>query len=174
MEFNELYFYTSTINKWKTILRDFNLEPHILSSLSYLHSKSCIRVFGFVIMPSHIQMIWELLCNNGKESPAASLMKFTAHVFEKELRLRSPELLNQFSVDWTCRKFNIWQPDPHWFLLYRERMIRQKLNYIHLNPMRKKWRLVEDPAAYYYSSARFYKTGISEFDFLYDYRDRKQ
>jgi hypothetical protein len=35
--------------------------------------------------------------------------------------------------------------------------IEQKLNYIHLNPMKGKQRLVNDPTEYYYSSADFMK-----------------
>ena len=49
--------------------------------------------------------------------------------------------------------------------------IEQKLNYIHLNPMRGKWSLVNDPTEYYYSSCRFYEKGINDFEFLNDYRD---
>jgi hypothetical protein len=37
------------------------------------------------------------------------------------------------------------------------KFIQQKLNYIHANPLSKKWNLVEDPVAYTHSSARFYE-----------------
>ena len=47
-------------------------------------------------------------------------------------------------------------------------------NYIHLNPMRGKWSLVNDPTEYYHSSCRFYEKGINDFEFLKDYRDRTE
>jgi putative transposase len=171
VQFNQLYFYTSTILKWKTLIKDFQLEPLILSSLSYLHSKKCIKVYGFVIMPNHLHMIWELLCNNGKESPAISFRKYTAHKFEDVLRKMAPEKLKEFAVEKVGRNYNFWQSKADWYFLNQNKTIEQKLNYIHLNPMRKKWQLVKDPCNYYYSSARFYETGFNSFDFLYDYRD---
>jgi len=115
--------------------------------------------------------IWQLLQLNGRESPVASLMKFTGHHFEKHLRQNNPEDLLQYAVDWRCRKFNFWQPEPDWFLLLKERTTAQKLRYIHGNPLQEKWNLVKEPVDYFYSSARFYETGKSDFSFLYNYRD---
>lgn len=35
--------------------------------------------------------------------------------------------------------------------------IEQKLNYVHLNPCSKKWKLVDNPIDYQHSSMRFYE-----------------
>jgi|SRR5687767_4847389 len=171
MDHHKLYFYTNSIREWKPILKQYNLEPLILQSLSFLSNKECIKVYGFVIMPNHMHLIWELLKQNGKESPVASLMKFTAHQFEKFLQKKDPAYLKEFAVDWNSRQFNFWQPDADWFLLNNETTILQKLNYMHNNPMLKHWNLVDDPVKYPYSSAKFYETGINDFDFLFDFRD---
>jgi putative transposase len=171
METRQIYFYTATIYQWKPLLKTYNFEPIILNSMEYLHDKGCIKVYGFVIMPNHIHLIWEILQYNGKESPVASLMKHTSHEFQSQLRQRHPEALNDYIVDWTSRQYNFWQPKPDWFLLYKEETIRQKLDYVHFNPMRGKWSLVGDPSDYLYSSARFYEKGVRDFSFLYDYRD---
>lgn len=40
------------------------------------------------------------------------------------------------------------------------KMIAEKLDYIHTNPVNGKWKLVEDYSEYLYSSARFYENGI--------------
>jgi putative transposase len=167
----EIYFYTATIHRWKTLIKDLNLEPVITESLSFLYDKKCIKVYGFVIMPNHIHLIWELLQNNGKESPVSSFMKFTAHEFQQRLKETSPATLREYAVDWHGRKYNFWHPKADWFLLNRRDTIEQKLNYIHLNPMRGKWSLVSDPSEYYYSSCKFYERGIKHFGFVQDYRD---
>jgi REP element-mobilizing transposase RayT len=52
-----------TPDKYKDILID---------SLKYLVKIGKIKVYGFVIMPNHIHLIWELLDLNGKESPHSS------------------------------------------------------------------------------------------------------
>lgn len=40
-----------------------------------------------------------------------------------------------------------------------EKFLLQKLNYLHLNPVRGKWNLYKHPVEYVHSSARFYYTG---------------
>jgi putative transposase len=171
MEYGSLYFYTSTINDWKPLIRRYCFYDIILESLSYLHQNRCLRVYGFVIMPNHMHLIWQLLKPNGKESPAASLMKYTAHRFEQHIRRKNPADLDNYLVNWKTRKYNFWRPEPDWFLLSREETTWQKLKYIHHNPLQKGWGLAKAPETYPYSSARFYETGIRSFDFLYHYKD---
>ena len=122
-------------------------------------------------MPNHLYLIWELLENNGKESPASSLMKYTAHEFKTILRVKSPRTLEEYIVDWKSRKYNFWHPKPDWFRLYKQETIEQKLDYIHFNPMRGKWSLVTDPVDYCYSSARFYEKGIKKYEKLVHVND---
>ncbi len=171
MDYHQLYFYTSSIREWRPLIKQFNFEPIILNSLSFLSKRECIKVYGFVIMPNHIHLIWELLKPNGKESPVASLMKFTAHQFEKYLLQKDPTLLNEFAGEWNSRQFNFWQPDSDWFLLNNESTVLQKLNYMHSNPMQKHWGLTGDRVKYPFSSAKYYETGINDTDFLLDFRD---
>lgn len=171
MEYGALYFYTATINQGHDLIRRYDFYNLITGSLSWLHQKKLIRVYGFVIMPNHIHFIWQMLQKNGKESPAASFMKYTAHYFEKHLLNHNLPDLEKYQVSWRSRKYNFWQPEPHWFLLFKERTIIQKLNYIHKNPVQKKWNLVNDPVDYPYSSFCFYETGVNRFDFLNHYKD---
>ena len=43
---------------------------------------------------------------------------------------------------------------------FNERMIEQKLDYIHHNPVGGKWNLIEDYSKYAHSSASFYELGV--------------
>lgn len=171
MEYKELYFFTATIKEHKPLISQHELENTILNSLHFLHKRSCLKIYGFVIMPNHIHLIWQLLQPNGKESPVASFMKFTAHSFQKYLQQKHPETLEEYSVPDNSRKYNFWQLKSDWFLLKRQDTIIQKLNYIHFNPMQPHWCLVTDPVQYPFSSAKFYETGVNDFDFLYHIDD---
>jgi len=66
MELNKLYFYTATIIGWKHLLKPDKYKDVIIDSLKYLIKIKKIVVYGFVIMPNHIHLIWELLELNGK------------------------------------------------------------------------------------------------------------
>ena len=82
----EIYFWTATINGWKHLLRNNDYKQIIVDSLQFLSDKNKIDVFAFVIMPNHIHLIWRIKELNGLESPHASFLKYTGHVFKRKLR----------------------------------------------------------------------------------------
>ena len=79
MELDKLYFYTATITNWRKLLEPDKYKNIIIDSLGYLVKAQKIKVYGFVIMPNHIHILWEFLELNGKEMPHASFMKYTSH-----------------------------------------------------------------------------------------------
>jgi hypothetical protein len=54
---------------------------------------------------------------------------------------------------------------------YDVKMIEQKLDYIHANPVMGKWQLVNDYVDYQHSSAGFYETGKRGYRNLTHYKD---
>lgn len=166
MELNQLYFYTATIVVWKQLLSQNNYKEIVISSLQYLVNHKKIKVYGFVIMPNHIHLVWELLELNGKELPHASFMKFTGNEFLKHIKNTDVLLLDQFEVESSTRIHQFWQRDSLPIHLYSPEVIYQKLDYIHRNPVQEKWKLSNEPSLYLYSSANFYETGIDNFHIL--------
>ena len=53
----------------------------------------------------------------------------------------------------------MFEPSFDWKECYSQEMIEQKLDYIHANPCRGNWSLVESPIDYANSSAKFYLLG---------------
>ncbi|GAB4197659.1 MAG: hypothetical protein OHK0057_29680 [Thermoflexibacter sp.] len=54
--------------------------------------------------------------------------------------------------------------------MYRKEVFEQKLNYIHQNPLQKKWQLVSKAEDYHYSSARFYLQNVDDWGFITHYQ----
>jgi hypothetical protein len=52
-----------------------------------------------------------------------------------------------------------WQPRFHDFNVHSARKRREKLDYLHANPVKRG--LVKDPSAWIWSSASFYATGVA-------------
>ena len=166
VEIGKLYFWTATINNWYKLLQEDALKEIIISSLRHLSVDRKIEVYAFVIMPNHLHFIWQLLEMNGKEKPHSSFLKFTAHAFKKHLRINRPELLKLYAIDATNKDYEFWQPDSLPFELLNKETLKQKLDYIHNNPNAEHWKLCKEPTNYYYSSAKFYETGVDDFGFL--------
>ena len=170
MNLTSTYFYTATILNWVRLLEDNDLKAMILESLSYLVSKKKIRVYGFVIMPNHIHLIWRNLEKNGKELPHESFMKFTAHEFKKQVD-KTKSHSDQFIVNKVDRKYQFWQREALPVEILSREMLEQKLEYLHLNPLQAHWNLVDDPKNYKFSSCSFYERNDLQFNWLTDYRE---
>lgn len=155
---NEIYFYTATIKDWVTLLFPNKRKDILVSSLRDLVEQKKIVLYGFVIMPNHIHLLWEMLEMNGKELPSASFMKFTAHEIQKQLRRTDDKLLEIFKVNLSTRSYQFWKRDSLLKHAYSSWYIYQKLDYIHNNPVQGKWMLAPGPVEYEYSLARFYDT----------------
>ncbi|AFM06292.1 hypothetical protein Fleli_3990 [Bernardetia litoralis DSM 6794] len=107
---------------------------------------------------------------NEKEMPHVSFMKHTTHEFLKDLKTHHPQILPRFASNQEDRKYQFWQRNSLPVILYSQKILEQKLDYIHHNPTAGKWNLASDYVEYYYSSAKFYEEEIKDFEFLVDYR----
>ena len=172
MVLNEVYFYTSTILAWNHLLKEDSFKNIIVGSLKTLVDREMIKVYAFVIMPNHIHILWELLKLNKKELPDSSFTKFTAHEFKKEILLNHPDLLVHFKVTSNDRDYQFWQRDPLAVHMKDKKVLVQKLNYIHLNPLQERWNLTTRPENYHWSSAKFHESGIDDFGFLTHFSER--
>ena len=171
MDYLQSYFYTDTIIGHKHLLQDDSFKMIVVNSWKYLIEQGKIKIYGYVIMPNHIHLLWQMLEMNGKESPAGSFAKFTAHQFKKLLSISNQEALARYKVDTTDRAYNFWKRDPLAISMTTEKNFLQRLNYIHNNPLSPHWQLATLPEEYRWSSAKFYELGIDEFGIVTDYRD---
>lgn len=163
---NHPQFFTATILEWKALLANDDYKRIITDSLSYLVEKQRIKVFGFVVMPNHLHIIWKIQPPYTKTQIQLSFLKYTAQQIKFDLKANHPELLNLFKVNAKDREYQFWERNALSVDLFSESVFLQKLNYIHHNPVQEKWGLAELPEDYYWSSAGFYEHGIDRFGFL--------
>ncbi len=170
-ELNEVYFWTLTIRDWIHLLKTDRYKEIITDSLKWLCDKELVKIYGYVIMPNHMHLLWEQLKMNGKEFPKNSFEKFTAHAFRKKLMIEYSQGLQKFAVNASDRQYNFWQRDPLAVRVFSRAMASQKLDYTHNNPLQQHWLLCNSAEEYRFSSAAFYQTGIDEFGILSHYMD---
>ncbi|MGZ3873593.1 MAG: hypothetical protein ACXVJD_11780 [Mucilaginibacter sp.] len=53
-------FFTATILEWKHLLKEDIYKDIIINSLTFLKKEKSIVVYGFVIMPNHIHLLWQI------------------------------------------------------------------------------------------------------------------
>jgi len=164
-----IYFTTESILYWLPLLNEDSYKDVVISSFKYLVDNKRLIVYGFVIRPTHMHVIWkDIQPENLKESASGSFFKNTAHEFQNKIRKEKPELLKSFYVGSRDRKYQFWQSNHHSKEIYSKTFFDQKLNYIHNNPIQEKWKLADTPVNYKYSSCCFYETN-DDFGFLSNY-----
>ncbi len=161
-----IYFWTATIHRWLNLLEEDFFKDIILNDLKYYSEKGALKIYAFVIMPNHIHLIFSEEKQLSKEQPHVSLLKHTAHLFQKKLRTENPIFYNEFKVDAKNKKYQFWQRDSLAVEMTSSKILEQKLTYIHNNPLQDHWNLVKHPCDYYYSSAKFWERDDLSFAFL--------
>lgn len=55
---HSIYFFTATILNWQNLLKPDKYKQIIYDNLNYLVKNKRVIVYGFVIMPNQIHIIW--------------------------------------------------------------------------------------------------------------------
>jgi putative transposase len=164
-------FFTATILEWKHLLKEDTYKDIIINSLLFLKKEKSIVVYGFVIMPNHIHLIWQIQEGFRQDIVQMRFLKYTAQQMRFRLMDTGDTRLAQFIVNAKDRQYQFWERNALSIDLWTPAVFVQKLDYIHYNPLQDKWRLAEYPEDYKYSSAKFYETGIDDFGLLTHYSD---
>jgi len=159
-------FFTATILEWKKLLIKDKYKDIIVDSLRFLVSKKRVFIYGFVIMPNHIHVIWQMREGINPSDVQRDFLKYTAQQIRFDLKKNHPEVLAHFKVDVKDRSYQFWEHRPLSVPLWSPEVFNQKLDYIHNNPIQEKWKLADCPENYYYSSAQFYILNEDNFGFI--------
>ncbi len=162
-------FFTATILEWKHLLADDKMKQIIVSSLQFLVNDRRVKVYGFVIMPNHIHIIWQILDGHEKAKVQQSFLKYTAQQMKFMLAKINAAELSKYKVKASDREYQFWERNSLSIDLWSRSVFLQKLKYLHYNPTQAHWKLCQYPEEYKYSSARFYEKGVDEFDLLTHY-----
>ena len=108
MTFNYyLQFFTATILEWKQPLVLDSMKQIIISSLQYLGNESRVKIYGFVLMPNHIHLIWQIQDGHEKAKVQQSFLKYTAQQMKFALAQNMKEL-EKYKVKASDRAYQSW------------------------------------------------------------------
>jgi REP element-mobilizing transposase RayT len=166
-EYDGLYFITFTCCRWIKLFEITQGYDVVYNWFDYLKSKGHY-ISGYVIMPNHVHALIAFRNTQGQSinSIVGNGKRFMAYEIVKRLEEQGNEkLLSElasFVNDTDKRRgklHEVFEPSFDWKECTGSNFIKQKLDYIHENPCRGEWTLVEQPEDYMHSSARFYLIG---------------
>ncbi len=131
-----IYFITSTIVEWLPV---FTGQPYfdiLIQSFSFCQQHKGLKLYGYVILDNHFHA---LVSGATLNRTIADMKKFTARQIIAQLQTEQKTwLLNQLAYYKkrykTTSDHLVWQEGYHPVLLLSEKMLRQKLDYIHSVP----------------------------------------
>lgn len=162
------YFLPCTTVNWTPIFSKPELAQIIFNSLSFLQEHQRLSVYGYVLMENHLHLIASS-ANLSKE--IGKFKSFTARSIIDHLKqTNNQHYLTQLRLFKLGQKidqdYQLWQEGSHPQAILSEEVLKQKLEYIHNNPVKRGY--VDDPAHWRYSSYRNYSNqeGILSIDYL--------
>jgi REP element-mobilizing transposase RayT len=152
----QAHFLTCTVVNWTAIFTRPDTFEIILDSLAYRQKHHQWQVYAYVIMENHLHLVAQA---PDIQKEIASFKSYTARQLVDYFEARQIEqILKQFRdyklAAKTDRKHQVWQEGSHPQLVQNEAMLRQKIEYIHQNPVARGY--VDKVEHWRYSSARNY------------------
>ncbi len=159
VEPDQPYFLTCTIVNWIPLFTRPATVQIVLDSFVYLQQDQDLKLYGYVILENHLHCI----AQSGNLAKQMSAFKsYSAKMIIRYLQAHNENrVLDQLAfhkkAHKTDREHQIWEEGLHPQWLQNEAMVRQKLEYIHHNPVKRGY--VDEAVHWRYSSARNYDTG---------------
>ena len=159
---DEAYFITITTVGWIDVFTRLNQKYVITNALQYCQNKKGLEIYAYCLMSSHLHLLCKGIDGFILSDIMRDFKKFTSKeivkTIEEEPESRREWLLAYFekSCEHLKRKqaYKVWQDGYHAEIVESNWFIKQKVNYIHNNPVKEK--IVTLPEDYYFSSARNY------------------
>ena len=169
-----VYFITPTIVGWIDLFTRKEYCNLVLNSLKYCQKEKGLVIHAWCIMPSHLHLILSTQGNEQLSSIVRDFKKFTSKAIIEEI-----ENINESRKEWLLRGFKeagahlkrisnykVWQDGNHPVELDTNKMLDQRLSYLHNNPVEQG--IVFRTEDYCYSSAIDYsdEQGLLEIDMI--------
>ena len=159
---DKLYFVSFAVVNWIDLFIRNEYKEVMLNSWKYCQQNKGLEIYGWCIMTSHVHMV--IGSNDNKlEDILRDMKKHTSAELRNAIQNNPQESRKEWML-WMMEragikngnnyKFQLWQQSNHPILLFDHKILHQKLDYIHNNPLEAG--IVEKPEHYLYSSARDY------------------
>ncbi len=158
------HFVTFSVVGWIDVFSREQYKELFVESLKYCQENKGLVLHAWVIMTNHVHLIMSSNINK-LEHIVRDLKKYTSKQIIKAIQENNTEsrkewMLNIFSFTGqnnnNNKEFQFWKQDYHPIELDTTEKMKQRLDYLHENPVRSG--LVWEPWHYKYSSAIDYYT----------------
>lgn len=157
---NHLYFVTTRAVQRAHMFRRALIKRILIDSLNTGRILGQYAPFAFVIMPNHIHLILQCLNDCTPGEIVREFKKATANLIVRQYEAEGNAQVLEFPAaavqPGRKEQYTVWEHEYQAKNVFSSDFLRQKIEYIHKNPIQPHWQLAERPEEYPWSSARFY------------------
>jgi REP element-mobilizing transposase RayT len=155
-----VYFVSFAVVEWIDVFTRNEYKDILLESLRYCQQEKEMEIYAWCVMTNHVHLIFSSTKQEKPELILGSFKCFTskaivAAIKENPQESRKEWLLKQFEEagrkSSNVKQYQLWRHDNKPIELWSNKVIDEKLNYIHNNPVEEG--LVFKAEQYVYSSA---------------------
>jgi REP element-mobilizing transposase RayT len=150
------HFVTCTVVGWLPVFTRPETVQILLDSWQFLQDQNRMLLLGYVILENHWHFIAtaEDLAKEVGDFKSYTARRIIDYLSERHVVTLLEGLEYHKARHKSDRQYQLWHEGNHPKMIDSEAMMRQKLEYIHDNPVKRGY--VDDPTHWRYSSARNY------------------
>ena len=158
-----VYFVSFAVVEWLDVFTRHEYKDILLDSLAFCQQKKGMELFAWCIMTNHLHLIFRSIQGQKPELLLGDFKRFTSNEIIKAIKNNPRESRREWRIEHfekaalkssNVNKCQFWRHDNKPIELWSNKVIDEKINYIHNNPVDEG--LVFRPEDYVYSSARDY------------------
>ena len=149
------HFVTCTVLHWIPVFTRPEAVAIILDSLRFLMKES-LKVYAYVILENHLHLVVQSddLSRDIARFKSYTSKQLLAYLSDNNVRQILEQLAFYKKAHKNDRAYQFWQEGVHPEWIQNDEMMRQKIEYIHQNPVKRGY--VDEEKNWRYSSARNY------------------
>ena len=165
---SQAYFVTFPVVNWVDLFIRDEYKQLFIDSIKYCQENKGLEVYAWCIMTSHVHLIIGTDGTNNLQDTVRDLKSYTSRHLRKEIELHGQESRREW-MQWMFgnegrrnsnnKDWQLWQQHNHPIELSNPEISRQRLNYLHMNPVQAGF--VTDAEHWKWSSAYDYAGGSS-------------
>jgi len=158
-----IYFVSFAVVEWIDVFTRNDYKNILIESMEFCQREKGMEIFAWCIMTNHMHLVFRSIKGQKPELLLGDFKRFTSKAVVNAIKENPRESRKEWLLECFKRAgaessnvkgYQFWQHNNKPIELWSNKVIFEKINYIHNNPVKKG--LVSYPQDYVYSSARDY------------------
>ena len=139
-----LYFVSFAVVDWIDALTRIEYKQIIIESLSFCQKEKGMQIIAWCIMSNHMHLVFRSIADNKPQDILGDFKRFTSKAIVKAIKDNPRENRREFllqafqnaaSKSSNVLHFQFWRHDNKPIELWSNKVIKEKINYVHQNPV---------------------------------------